>query len=157
MSVARLPRSQRPRTVQCRATSKRTGKQCGQFVPEGHITCAWHGGNAPKSKLPPRRGVSQPRRHGRRDQWRVRDPAEALLNALREADAMAQHLRERLVGEEVLDPATVEALGTWPDRAARIAKTCLDAKVEGQRARTSERNGNYWAHFRRRGRCRDGR
>jgi hypothetical protein len=112
MSVARLPKSQRPRTVQCRATSKRTGKQCGQFVPEGHITCAWHG-NAPKVKAAAeaRRIAAEASRKERPVE--VRGPAEALPNALREADAMAQRLRERLVGEG-LDPAAVEALGTRP-------------------------------------------
>lgn len=34
----------------CRATSKRTGEQCGQYAPSGSVVCRWHGGEAPRSK-----------------------------------------------------------------------------------------------------------
>ena len=31
---------------QCPATSKRTGKRCGQMLPSGWEACRWHGGAA---------------------------------------------------------------------------------------------------------------
>jgi hypothetical protein len=34
----------------CKATSKQTGKQCGQFVAAGFEVCKWHGGGAPQVK-----------------------------------------------------------------------------------------------------------
>ena len=34
--------------TRCKATSKQTGKQCGQFVAEGFEVCKWHGAGAPQ-------------------------------------------------------------------------------------------------------------
>ena len=34
--------------TRCKATSKQTGKQCGQFVAAGFEVCKWHGGGAPQ-------------------------------------------------------------------------------------------------------------
>jgi hypothetical protein len=75
----------------------------------------------------------------------VRDPAEALLAAAREADVMAQRLRSRLDANGLLDASSVEALGQWLDRVARISKIVLDARVDERRLRISEARGNYWA------------
>ena len=38
----------KPKSVRCRATSKRTGLQCGAFVTNGAAVCKWHGGKAPQ-------------------------------------------------------------------------------------------------------------
>lgn len=33
----------------CSATSKRTGRQCGQWACLGGFVCGWHGGKAPNT------------------------------------------------------------------------------------------------------------
>ena len=37
--------------LHCKATSKRTGKQCGLSPIVGGTVCKWHGGGAPQVKL----------------------------------------------------------------------------------------------------------
>jgi hypothetical protein len=135
-NAAQLSASQRPRTVQCSATSKRTGKRCGQFVEEGHVVCRWHGGAAPRVAQAAEVRVLTARSASRSEpapDVGDRNPFEVLIEAMRDADRVLQALKLDVEAEDgTLSPVMVEAFGQ------AIAGTCNDAMADATAARAGE-------------------
>jgi hypothetical protein len=148
-NAAQLTASQRRRTVQCRATSKRTGKRCGQFVEEGHVVCRWHGGAAPRVAQAAEVRVLTTRAALRLEPAAdvgERTTFEVLIETMRDADRVLQALKFDVEVEDGhLSPAMVDAIGQAIDRVARVAKLCVDANAEERLVAVSERNGHFWA------------
>jgi hypothetical protein len=148
-NAAQLSASQRPRTVQCSATSKRTGKRCGQFVEEGHVVCRWHGGAAPRVAQAAEVRVLTARAASRLEaapDVGDRNPFEVLIETMRDADRVLQALKLDVEADGgTLSPAMVDAIGQAIDRVARVAKLCIDANAEERLVAASERNGHFWA------------
>lgn len=112
-------------SVQCSATSSRTGQRCKRRVI-GATVCLAHGGSAPQVKRKRLERIAlaeaaamSPRRH----------PGEVLLDALHVADTRARQL-----AQEVDDPRAGERLVEQLERAARLAESALrlDAEHRGQ-------------------------
>lgn len=118
-------------TPQCTARSKQTGQRCGQRVPGGG-TCRWHGGASPRAiaareaRLVQAELLEEARRAG--DPAAVKDPAELLLAALADSNAVLGRLKERATVGEVTG-ADLETLGGWLDRVARLAKVAIDSRA----------------------------
>lgn len=125
----------RSTTERCSARAKGSGEQCRLMVRGGGV-CRVHGGAAPQVRRRRLERValaealaSSPRRH----------PGEVLLDALHTADVLARDARARVAGglpsaEAVL--ALVEAI----ERAARLAKTTMDADVDQRHAKVAEQH-----------------
>lgn len=70
-----------------------------------------------------------------------RDPGEVLLAAVRDVDAIVQKVKTQVERREELTGTDLLALGDWLDRAAKLAKTALDAGVQERQVRLHEAQG----------------
>lgn len=129
-----------PLSEQCPATSKRTTLRCQQWVIGGG-PCHMHGGKAPQVAAKREARIATWEAQQRRAPIEERDPADALLSAATTADKLVQRLTQEMDEEGTLRPATVTALGEWLDRAGRLSKTVLDARIDERRTRVSEAQG----------------
>lgn len=131
-------------TEQCVAMSKRTRKRCGQLVPGGGV-CTWHGGAASQVLKRREARVAVAEAGVIFGDYGERDPSEVLLAAVADADAVLQRLKDRAALSEHLTGTDVEALGDWLDRAHRMAKVALDARVQERQVRIAEATNRQMA------------
>lgn len=116
----------------CSATSKRTGKQCGQVVPGGG-KCRWHGGASPNAVRARKQRIElmtlaqalavDPRR----------DAGEVLADSVHALDFIARRARTEITAGS-LTGETLAAIVDATERAARWAKSALDARTDERRA-----------------------
>lgn len=158
-----MPRN--PHARRCTATSKQTGKPCGNAAIPGGLVCRHHGGGAPQVRA--RATVV-----AEIDSWGLGDttvdPGETLLRLLSQAVARAEKyaaqvaaqveehgLYDALVGDRLIqDPdsgrvtkideyvramALIEAQER--DRAAKFAKMAIEAGLAERQVRLAERQG----------------
>lgn len=70
-----------------------------------------------------------------------REPGEVLLAAVQDVDAIVQQIKRQVERREELTGTDLLALGDWLDRAAKLAKTALDAGVQERQVRLQEAQG----------------
>jgi hypothetical protein len=104
--------------------------------------CRFHGGAA--SQVERRREarvvVAAARRRYAED-FAEREPGEVLLAAVADVDAIVQKVKRQVERREELSGTDLLALGEWLDRAAKLAKTALDAGVQERQVRLHEAQG----------------
>jgi hypothetical protein len=125
-----------PLSDRCTATAKGTGLRCRRRVVGGGV-CPMHGGRAPQVAARREARIIEGEARLRGELVEPRLPADALLAAAADADAMLQRLKRDLAAGE-LTPAALMSYGEWLDRTARIAKTVLDAGIDERRVRLVE-------------------
>jgi hypothetical protein len=74
-----------------------------------------------------------------------REPGEVLLAAVSDVDAIVQKIKQQVQRREELSGTDLLALGEWLDRAAKLAKTALDAGVQERQVRLAEAQGRLVA------------
>lgn len=132
--------------TRCTATSKRTGDQCGQHCAPGYTTCRWHGGAAGQVAAAAQRRVVDGQVLAAVDRLDLRDPDEvdpalALLREVDRAVAAVCWLSERIAE---LEPgterhaATLDVLGSWSDRAAKVSAEVVKIGISQHRDRLAE-------------------
>jgi hypothetical protein len=129
-----------PLSAQCSATSKRSGERCRRRVIAAAV-CIMHGGKA---------GQVAARRASRLVAYEAslaaatvpRGPAEALLDAAQTADGIVRQLRVQLATDGRLEPATLDALGSWLDRTGRLCAVVLSARVDARLVQIEEARAN---------------
>src|SRR5688500_6067795 len=120
-----------PLSRKCTALAKSTRQRCERWVIGGG-PCPMHGGKAPQvavrreACILEAQAMSESLLAGVR--WLDRAPGEALLAAAADADALVQRIKWQVVQHEVIDPASLMALGDWIDRVGRLSKLVLDAR-----------------------------
>lgn len=133
------------RSEQCTATSKRTSRRCGQLVPGGGV-CMWHGGAAGQvARQREARLAAAEAQAMYADEFGQRDAGEVLVAAVADVDGIVQKLKARIREAGELKPSDLDALGEWLDRASRMARSVLDARVDERRVRVNERQGELVA------------
>jgi hypothetical protein len=122
--------------MKCTATSRRTGEQCEQWAAVGGTTCYHHGSAATRAMKNAEVRVTLA-------QLMKDDPrpvGTVLLDALHSADALLQDARTKVtVGGDVTAndmSRFIEAL----ERAAKLAKTVIDAGVAVKMVEARERD-----------------
>jgi hypothetical protein len=133
------PSQRHPLAEQCTAKAKGTGQRCQRRVIGGGV-CIMHGGRAPQVAARRQARVLEGQARLRGEVVEPRSPAEALLAAAADADAMLQRLKRDLVAG-ALTPAAVMSFGEWIDRTARVTKTVLDAGIDERKTRIAESEG----------------
>lgn len=135
-----------PLSDRCSARAKATGQRCQRRVVGGGV-CYLHGGRSPNARAAreARVLVGLARLEGERSgdpsaAVELRDPGQILLEAARDADATLQWLKAKITETGGrLDPVALSVLGDWIDRAQRVSKTVLDAKLDERAARMGKR------------------
>lgn len=79
------------------------------------------------------------------DEYEVRDPGEVLVAAVADVDAIVQKLKQQVQRREELTGTDLLALGDWLDRASKMAKAVLDARIDDRRTQLSEQQGSLVA------------
>lgn len=130
---------------QCTARSKTSGRRCGRMTRGGGV-CRYHGGNSPQTRA--RREVRIATAQARRlfaDDYAERDPAEVLLGAVADLDAMAQRIKDQIERSGDWTATDYVALRDALEMAARWSKAVLDARVDERRVRIGEQQGQQVA------------
>lgn len=70
-----------------------------------------------------------------------REPGEVLMAAVSDVDSIVQKIKQQVERREELSGTDLLALGEWLDRAAKLAKTALDAGVQERQVRLHEEQG----------------
>lgn len=80
-----------------------------------------------------------------RRMYAEREPGEVLMAAVSDVDAIVQKIKQQVDRREELTGTDLLVLGEWLDRAAKLAKTALDARVQEQQVRRAEAQGQLVA------------
>jgi hypothetical protein len=128
------------RQIRCRATSKRTGKQCRNFCGAGMITCRYHGGAGvwAKAAADAREIVAEVMKRERRPMREIIADAAVVCDIAMQ-DAQSELAAGNLT-PEALDRATLAA-----GRAAMLARQALDAGIDGVPDLATEHGGRIVA------------
>lgn len=78
------------------------------------------------------------------EEFGERDAGEVLVAAVADVDGIVQKLKQRVRQAGELKPADLDALGEWLDRASRMAKSVLDARVDDRRVRINEQTAHQF-------------
>lgn len=142
----KAPTSRKPvRGERCTARAKGTGERCRRFVRGGGV-CPVHGGRAPQvARAREARLAAAEASALYGDEFAERDPGEVLLAAVADVDGIVQKLKARIREAGELTPSDLDALGEWLDRASRMARSVLDARVDERRVQVNERQGQLVA------------
>lgn len=128
--------------VKCSATAKRSGHRCRRWAIAGATVCQVHGGAAPQvqRKAAERVALAEALARGdRRPAWQI------LLDATHTADVLMRQARVEIEHGQTVTPELLDQLVGSTERAARLAKVVLDAKVDQQRVRVAEEQGQMLA------------
>jgi len=155
----------------CTATSKQTGKRCGNYPAKGAKTCRFHGSANAVSKVAAKKKLEAVKAEKRLERAartlglsRDVSPSEALLEEVRWSAGHVQWLRERVqeleqhqlvwgtaqvkdmpLGEEVTSKAQmsvwVDLYNRERDHLVKVAAAALKAGVEERRVRLAESQG----------------
>lgn len=158
-------------TPKCTATSKQTGKRCGNYPSRGAKTCRFHGSANTVSKVAAAKKLEAVKAEKRLERAartlglsRDVSPSEALLEEVRWSAGHVQWLRERVqeleqhqlvwgtaqvkdmpLGEEVTSKAQmsvwVDLYNRERDHLVKVAAAALKAGVEERRVRLAESQG----------------
>jgi len=128
--------------VRCRATSKRSHRQCQRFCPPGGVVCAMHGGSAPQvqARAMERAILADALLHNDR-----RDPHEVIEDAVNTMDQIKQWLTAQITHGDDRRPMDLERLIDSVDRSMKYAKIAIDVGVEERKVRVSEQLGAQMA------------
>lgn len=145
-----------PLSAQCTARSKRSGERCQRRVIGGG-PCRMHGGAAPAVKAKREQRILVGEIAMQSDEVFTRSPGEVLVGAMHDADTVLQKIKGQALSGAQVDPALLNALGEWLDRAARVSKSVLDsgadeeitrqAQLEAQVMATEVLQAMYWPFF----------
>lgn len=127
----------------CTATSKRTGRRCGQLVPAGgpRAVCKWHGGAAPQveAQRQVRLALAEVKQDLFAGRYEARHWTESLAAAAALADQQMQALRDKIELSGNLNATDMAALAEQTERTARLARLCQTAGLDEARAELDER------------------
>ncbi len=125
----------------CNATNRR-GERCRLAPLRGTTVCRMHGGKARQvqRKAQERLALAEALERGDR-----RSPEIVLMDTLHAADILFRDVRVKLGENEAITPADLDAFVQAFERANRIAKIVMDAKVMDRISRQAQVEGEYIA------------
>lgn len=115
----------------CKATGKRSGRQCANSAMDGQAVCRMHGGSAPQARRKAAERIAQAELlKAAKDDPTLADatPAELLVHAAHSTGRVVLMLQQRGAGRSV-DPATLDLLGQWLDRLSKAAALVVSSKA----------------------------
>lgn len=128
--------------MKCVHVNNRTGGPCGNWAMRGANVCQKHGGAAPQVRRAALRRLTIAQLMERVDA--PMDPLQVLLSAVAMSSALVEACRIEIGDLDSQELASAEMdgvvrrLGESIDRAARVAKTALDAGVDERQVRVAE-------------------
>ena len=124
--------------VKCSAKSSRSGGPCRNWAMVGAKVCNIHGGVAPQVRRATEERVTLAEALA---SGRPRSAWEVLADTLHTVDVLAQQVRQQVISSPDVPPKLLLELVASAERAARFAKTTLDAGVDERRIRMAEGQG----------------
>lgn len=110
--------------VRCRATSKRTGQQCGNFCSPGHHVCRHHGAGAPQTKQRAEERVTEAQAlKNIANAEPINNPWDAMSEIAGEAAELEKALRAKIKIDDYSSPALITA---WTRSLERVARVLAD-------------------------------
>jgi hypothetical protein len=126
--------------AQCKATARRTGRQCTKRAVAGATVCLSHGAAAAQVRRVARQRVAMQRAAELLGPDVQADPGEVLVAAVRASAALLGAAEAAVTAEEP-DTDALHSLGEAAMLAGRLAKLALDSGVEARLARQAEQAG----------------
>lgn len=154
----------------CRATSKRTGLQCGAWAVPGGLVCKWHGGRSPQAQASAAKNLAEQAAREAADRLAVlidTTPEQALLDEVKRAAGMVAFYQARVIEVDEADRNSLiwgqtkdDESGEYPgalyeaapnmwlqlwnqerDRLVRVAAAAIKAGIEERRVKLAEQEG----------------
>lgn len=118
-----------PRSSQCGAKGRRSGEPCQRWVIGGG-RCYLHGGRTPGAVRAREERLALMDARLSPTLPTGRTAGEMLMSAADDVLTVIDHIKGQLATPAEIDPNALEALGRWPDRAARIAKLITESRAD---------------------------